>query len=397
MNGLPGSGTLTNQASGLIYSAVTTGPGALCYAPVYFLGGSAYVLNMGRIAVNPTAMSFIQDGVSFPTPAIYVGNTSTSGLILSNTSTGTITGGVFEGATGGVPVTVNNAGVMTSGPSLPDVYIHSTLAVITNTGTMLSSDPAGAIFEFANSGPATIVNLGTIINSAANGVAIQLRGTSITSARIVSNQVSLGVSSYMKGIVDGGTLGNNTLNLLSGASRGTLNATTFKNFGTISFASGGSWTVNTTLATSTATAQTFAGFSAGDTIKLGALAVTGVTASYNSTGHFTNVTLNGLNADQLRFAGSFASSAFAVSGGALTSSVICFLPGTLIDTPYGRIAIERLRVGDLVKTLPSKWLGALHGDRQGQFSIRINLQWRICFEWPDGAEGPSNVEITDYH
>jgi hypothetical protein len=29
--------------------------------------------------------------------------------------------------------------------------------------------------------------------------------------------------------------------------------------------------------------------------------------------------------------------------------------------------------------------------------IRINNQWRICFEWPDGDDGPSNVEITDYH
>jgi len=37
------------------------------------------------------------------------------------------------------------------------------------------------------------------------------------------------------------------------------------------------------------------------------------------------------------------------------------------------------------------------GDRQGQYSIRINDQWRICFEWPYGASGPINVEIADYH
>ncbi len=40
---------------------------------------------------------------------------------------------------------------------------------------------------------------------------------------------------------------------------------------------------------------------------------------------------------------------------------------------------------------------ALRGDRRGQFSIRINQQWRICFEWPDGHERPFNIEITDYH
>jgi len=40
---------------------------------------------------------------------------------------------------------------------------------------------------------------------------------------------------------------------------------------------------------------------------------------------------------------------------------------------------------------------ALSGHRKGQYSIRINDQWRICFEWLDGAPGPSNVEIVDYH
>jgi proteic killer suppression protein len=47
--------------------------------------------------------------------------------------------------------------------------------------------------------------------------------------------------------------------------------------------------------------------------------------------------------------------------------------------------------------LPSNRLEALKGDRAGQFSIRINQQWRICFEWPADASGPSNVEIVDYH
>jgi proteic killer suppression protein len=47
--------------------------------------------------------------------------------------------------------------------------------------------------------------------------------------------------------------------------------------------------------------------------------------------------------------------------------------------------------------LPGNWLEALKGDRAGQYSIRINQQWRICFEWPDGQAGPGNVEIVDYH
>jgi proteic killer suppression protein len=39
----------------------------------------------------------------------------------------------------------------------------------------------------------------------------------------------------------------------------------------------------------------------------------------------------------------------------------------------------------------------LKGDRKGQWSVRINDQWRICFAWQDGAAGPSDVEIVDYH
>ena len=40
-------------------------------------------------------------------------------------------------------------------------------------------------------------------------------------------------------------------------------------------------------------------------------------------------------------------------------------------------------------------LEALRGDRDGQYSIRINTQWRICFRWTQ--DGPSDVEIVDYH
>jgi len=50
-----------------------------------------------------------------------------------------------------------------------------------------------------------------------------------------------------------------------------------------------------------------------------------------------------------------------------------------------------------LKGLPSNHLEALKGDRARQYSIRINRQWRICFEWPASATGPSNVEIVDYH
>jgi proteic killer suppression protein len=47
--------------------------------------------------------------------------------------------------------------------------------------------------------------------------------------------------------------------------------------------------------------------------------------------------------------------------------------------------------------LPRNRLEALKGALRGQYSIRINDQWRICFEWPKGTPGPINVQIIDYH
>lgn len=53
------------------------------------------------------------------------------------------------------------------------------------------------------------------------------------------------------------------------------------------------------------------------------------------------------------------------------------------------VRVEELRIP------PQNRLEALKGDRKGQWSIRINDQWRICFRWVDGA--PWEVEIVDYH
>ncbi|PSF35291.1 plasmid maintenance system killer protein [Aphanothece hegewaldii CCALA 016] len=47
--------------------------------------------------------------------------------------------------------------------------------------------------------------------------------------------------------------------------------------------------------------------------------------------------------------------------------------------------------------LPSNHFEALGGSRMGQYSIRINKQWRICFEWLEEQEQPFNIEIVDYH
>jgi len=61
-----------------------------------------------------------------------------------------------------------------------------------------------------------------------------------------------------------------------------------------------------------------------------------------------------------------------------------------------RVLEAAVSLRDLAQ-LRSNRLEALSGDRKGQYSIRINSQWRLCFEWPQGADGPENVEIVDYH
>ena len=68
---------------------------------------------------------------------------------------------------------------------------------------------------------------------------------------------------------------------------------------------------------------------------------------------------------------------------------------------FGRQVEKRLEILDAAESLgdlaalPSNRLEVLSGGRKGQYSIRINRQWRICFEWR--SDGPENVEIVDYH
>ncbi len=66
-----------------------------------------------------------------------------------------------------------------------------------------------------------------------------------------------------------------------------------------------------------------------------------------------------------------------------------------------RAALKKLVMLDAATELrdlaapPGNRLESLHGDREGEHSIRINDQWRVCFVWREG--GAYGVEITDYH
>jgi proteic killer suppression protein len=68
---------------------------------------------------------------------------------------------------------------------------------------------------------------------------------------------------------------------------------------------------------------------------------------------------------------------------------------------FERVALRKLRQIHRVSRLeelfepPANHLEPLQGDRKGQWSLRINRQWRICFEWRDGDA--YEVQIVDYH
>jgi proteic killer suppression protein len=64
------------------------------------------------------------------------------------------------------------------------------------------------------------------------------------------------------------------------------------------------------------------------------------------------------------------------------------------------IALDRLDAAAKLIDLrqpPGNRFEKLRGDREGQYSIRINDQWRVCFEWPEGSTRPGLIEIVDYH
>ena len=84
-----------------------------------------------------------------------------------------------------------------------------------------------------------------------------------------------------------------------------------------------------------------------------------------------------------------------------TARIFVRLRSTRLPQDIQQVSYRKLRMLNNAVTLsdlripPANRLEKLSGDRAGQYSIRINDQWRICFEWIDGDA--YNVEIVDYH
>ena len=84
-----------------------------------------------------------------------------------------------------------------------------------------------------------------------------------------------------------------------------------------------------------------------------------------------------------------------------TQRVFLRVRRTKFARPLQRAALRKLLLLDAAEVLqdlrvpPGNRLEKLSGDRKGQYSIRVNDQWRVCFRWEDG--NAYDVEITDYH
>jgi len=89
------------------------------------------------------------------------------------------------------------------------------------------------------------------------------------------------------------------------------------------------------------------------------------------------------------FAGKFAEAVW-------TGQVGKGFPADLIRPAQRKLAMVNAAVTlEALRVPPSNHLEALKGDRLGQYSIRVNDQWRVCFVWKDGDA--FHVEVTDYH
>ena len=76
--------------------------------------------------------------------------------------------------------------------------------------------------------------------------------------------------------------------------------------------------------------------------------------------------------------------------------VSCKLPQSIQQVARRKLRmLNNARKIDDLRIPPNNRLEALKGDRRGQYSIRINQQWRLCFTWLNGIVG--QVEIVDYH
>ena len=349
-----------NEVGGVIRSTRSNTSG------IIFVGRAGTVVNYGSIGVAGLGA---ENGVEL-----------SAGGLVSNKSSGTITGGVdIFNATG----TVVNAGTLLGDANYGGVYLSAGGAVTNLAGGVISNGGGAYGIKVLTGG--TVTNSGTITAGTSTGAAIIFQGS-------FTNRLILDPGEVIIGTVDGGTPSQSTLELGSGAASGTIsNLGSFGNFGTLAFDSGAAWNVYGS--PTRFHSSVINGFVSGDTIRLQG---NETISSFGVSSGVTNVTLTGATPAILYFAGTITNFQTVASGGVTSLTTICFCKGTQILTPEGEVGVETLAVGDLVVTKGGKhrpvvWIGkgkvlATRGQRGPATPVIVRK----------GALGP-NVPNRDLH
>ena len=309
-----------------------------------FIGGGYIGVEMGGLpSASMAAMVNFGTVAGMGAYGLTAGVVLTAGGSVTNAISGVFSGSVnIEGGTG----TLLNDGSIAGGPDSA-VYLAEFGSVSNGAFGSIAGGRIGVDLYAGG----TLTNAGTIT---AIGTAVAFYGTG-------SNLLVLDPGFAFSGPVDGSAYANNTLELASAASAGTVAGlgTQFLNFGPIAFDAGAEWFIG---GNTTGLAGTISGFAFGDTIE-----VTGITATGSS--YVGGVlTLNEASGSvELRLPGSFSTSDFVVTnvaaGADVSLAAPCFVAGTRIRTERGAITVETLKKGDQVpvvtggKPQPIVWLG----------------------------------------
>jgi hypothetical protein len=366
-----GGGTVT-IGSGTIINGSATDKTALIRNGAYVGYGTSAgrIENFGSIISGPVTLS---PGSVVSFHAVDLG----TGVFINGSTSDTVA--LAENLTGGTDVSVGknstiiNYGTLTGG-TISAVYLGSGQMTNAATGVILGG---AAGVDAAGYGNVRAVNAGLIEGAIGFQAVLQFKynidltnaGTIASTLGSTGNAVIMGTGSNILavdpgavfiGTVTGGT-GSDMLELASAATAGTLSGfgTQFKEFSTIAFDAGAVWTLAGTA--SAFAGETITGFGLGDTIDLQGFTVTS-DRFVSGTGLVVG---NGLVTETLHVSGAFVTNGFqvtATSGGTAISLVPCFTAGTQIATPQGGVAVEKLRIGDLVKSahggvVPIKWIG----------------------------------------
>jgi hypothetical protein len=243
---------------------------------------------------------------------------------------------------------------------------------VTSTGTIGAGTNAFAVYVPSSTAA-------TVINSGSNGVRLVNGGASLETSGLISGTTGAIIGHYRDTVVvdpgarfTGNVAAGLNGTLVLGAGSSTLNmGGSFSGFNNISFTSGSNWNLEGTTSelasTNNISVITMTGFTVGDTLTF--TDINPGSFSYSFNGNLFTFSVSGVATQYIAFAGEPSSvnvNSFYLNptSAGFQISLLCFYPGTAIATPAGEVAVEALRVGDLVLTSngpkPVRWIGESH-------------------------------------